>query len=195
MPDIKIRAGFCLTGSFCTFSRAIEQMRSLKNSGFDLLPIMSYNAGSTDTRFGTAKQHIETITNICGRPPIMTINDAEPIGPKNMTDIMIIAPCTGNTLAKLARSITDTPVTMAVKSHLRAEKPVLIALSTNDALAGSFKNIGELMNLKHYYFVPFSQDDYIKKPNSLSADFTLIESAALLALKDKQIQPLISASC
>lgn len=187
----KIRAGFCLTGSFCTFSKAIAQMEYLSENGFDILPIMSFNAACTDTRFGKAREHIERITEICGKAPILTIDAAEPIGPKNMTDIMIIAPCTGNTMAKLANSITDTPVTMAVKSHLRGEKPVLIALSTNDALAGSFKNIGILMNLRHYYFVPFSQDDCVKKPNSLSADFGLIERAAKSALVGKQIQPVI----
>lgn len=185
------KVGFCMTGSFCTFSKAIAVMRSLSDCGCDILPIMSFNAAAIDTRFGKAEEHIREIENICRRKVITAIKDAEPIGPKNMTDIMIVAPCTGNTMAKLAHSITDTPVTMAVKSHLRGERPVLIACSTNDALAGSFKNIAFLMNCRHYYFVPFMQDDYVKKPTSLSADFTLIPQAAQLALEGKQLQPVI----
>ena len=189
----KARVGFCMTGSFCTFSKAIAAMGELKSRGCDILPIMSYAAGSTDTRFGTASGHIETIEQICGRKIIVTIEDAEPIGPKGMTDIMIVAPCTGNTMAKLANSITDTPVTMAVKSHLRGARPVLIACATNDALAGSLKNIGILMNKKHYYFVPFAQDDFVKKPTSLVADFTQLCNAAEAALSGVQIQPLLAA--
>lgn len=189
-----IRVGFCLTGSFCTFSKAITAMRRLKEYGCDLLPVMSYNAAGTNTRFGTAKEHIEVIERICEKSVIADISGAEPIGPKNMTDIMVVAPCTGNTMAKLAASVTDTPVTMAVKSHLRKERPVLIACSTNDALAGSLKNIAHLMNYKNYYFVPFMQDDYIKKPSSLSADFTLIPQALAAALSGKQIQPVLARS-
>jgi dipicolinate synthase subunit B len=135
---------------------------------------MSFNAYSLDTKFGTAKEQVARLTQICGREPIVTIQGAEPIGPKNLTDIMVVCPCTGNTLSKLAHSITDTPVTMAVKSHLRNGKPVLVALATNDALAGSAKNIGTLMNYSNYYFVPFSKDDPNNKPYSAVADFTLI---------------------
>lgn len=186
-----IKVGFCMTGSFCTFEKAFSAMQELRDAGCDILPIMSFNAGTTDTRFGTAQEHIRRAENICGKRVILSISDAEPIGPKKLTDIMIVAPCTGNTMAKLARSITDTPVTMAVKSHLRGGKPVLIACATNDALAGSFKNIGFLMNCRNYYFVPLGQDDPLKKPCSLVADFSLIPEAACAALDGTQLQPVL----
>lgn len=186
-----VKVGFCMTGSFCTFEKAFSAMQELRDAGCDILPIMSFNAGNTDTRFGTAQEHIRRAENICGKRVILSISDAEPIGPKKLTDIMIVAPCTGNTMAKLARSITDTPVTMAVKSHLRGGKPVLIACATNDALAGSFKNIGFLMNCRNYYFVPLGQDDPLKKPCSLVADFSLIPEAACAALDGTQLQPVI----
>ena len=186
-----VKVGFCMTGSFCTFEKAFSAMQELRDLGCDILPIMSFNAGNTDTRFGTAQEHIRHAENICGKRVILSISDAEPIGPKKLTDIMIVAPCTGNTMAKLARSITDTPVTMAVKSHLRGGKPVLIACATNDALAGSFKNIGFLMNCRNYYFVPLGQDDPLKKPCSLVADFSLIPEAACAALDGTQLQPVI----
>lgn len=186
-----LKVGFALTGSFCTFSKAFEQMKILRESGAEIVPIISFAVRSTDTRFGTAESHIEKITEICGRRPVMTIEDAEPIGPKKMTDIMLVAPCTGNTLAKLAGSITDSPVTMAVKSHLRNSHPVVLNISTNDALAGSMKNIGILMNTKNYFFVPFTQDDHERKPSSLVADFTQISAAILTALSGKQIQPVL----
>lgn len=180
-----------MTGSFCTFSKAFSAMEALRDAGCDILPIMSLSAGTVDTRFGTAQEHIKRAENICGKRVIMSVADAEPIGPKRLTDIMIVAPCTGNTMAKLARSITDTPVTMAVKSHLRGARPVLIACATNDALAGSFKNIGFLMNCRNYYFVPLGQDDPLKKPCSLVADFSLIPQAAGAALENKQLQPVL----
>lgn len=186
-----VRVGFCLTGSFCTFAKAIDTMERLKNRGFEIIPIMSYNAAKTDTRFGTARSHIERIENICGRKIICTIPQAEPIGPKNLTDIMLVAPCTGNTLAKLAHSITDTPVIMAVKSHLRGGKPVVIACATNDGLSGAFKNLAMLMNYRHYYFVPFTQDDCVKKPNSLVADLSLTEDTIIHALNGEQLQPVL----
>ena len=186
-----VKVGFCMTGSFCTFEKAFSAMQELRDAGCDILPIMSFNAGNTDTRFGTAQEHIRRAENICGKRVILSISDAEPIGPKKLTDIMIVAPCTGNTMAQLARSITDTPVTMAVKSHLRGGKPVLIACATNDALAGSFKNIGFLMNCRNYYFVPLGQDDPLKKPCSLVADFSLIPEAACAALDGTQLQPVI----
>lgn len=186
-----VKVGFCLTGSFCTFERAFSAMQALRDAGCDILPVMSFNAGTTDTRFGTAQEHIKRAEGICGKRVILTISDAEPIGPKKLTDIMVVAPCTGNTMAKLARSITDTPVTMAVKSHLRGGKPVLIACATNDALAGSFKNIGFLMNCRNYYFVPLGQDDPLKKPCSLVADFSLIPQAACAALEGIQLQPVL----
>lgn len=186
-----VKVGFCITGSFCTFSKAFSAMEALRDAGCDILPVMSFSAGTVDTRFGTAQEHIKRAENICGKRVIMSVADAEPIGPKRLTDIMIVAPCTGNTMAKLARSITDTPVTMAVKSHLRGARPVLIACATNDALAGSLKNIGFLMNCRNYYFVPLGQDDPLKKPCSLVADFSLIPQAAGAALENKQLQPVL----
>ncbi len=186
-----ITIGFALCGSFCTFSKAFKQMEKLKKIGYSLIPIMSYNAFSTDTRFGTAKEFIEKAEDICEHKVIHTIEDAEPIGPKGMTDIMLVAPCTGNTAAKLANGITDTPVTMAVKSHLRQAKPVLLSIATNDALGASAQNIGRLMNTRHYYFVPFGQDSPSKKPNSLVADFEKIPLAIEFALHENQIQPVI----
>lgn len=187
----KIRLGFGLTGSFCTFSQVIKQMEILSEY-YDIIPIMSYNAASLDTRFGKAKDHIDRIEKITGKKVIRTIEDAEPIGPKNMTDIMLIAPCTGNTLAKLNMAITDTPITMATKSHLRNNRPVIIAVSTNDALSGSAKNIGALQNTKNYYFVPYIQDNYEKKPTSIVADFNEIHNTIEYVLENnKQIQPII----
>lgn len=186
-----LKIGYAVTGSFCTFKRTFEQMKILREMKAEVIPVLSFSGSSTDTRFGTARENIEVITQICGRKPIMTIEDAEPVGPAKMTDIMIVAPCTGNTLAKLAGSITDSPVTMAVKSHLRNSRPVVLNISTNDALAGSLKNIGMLMNMKNYYFVPFSQDDIRKKPNSLVADFSLIPDTLISALEGVQIQPVV----
>lgn len=187
----KIRLGFCLTGSFCTFDEVIKQMDNLSKK-YDIVPIMSYNASTIDTRFGKASEHIKKIEEISNKKVIKTIVDAEPIGPKNMTDIMVVAPCTGNTLAKLNMSITDTPVLMAVKSHLRNNRPVIIAVSTNDALGGSAKNIGALHNTKNYYFVPYNQDNHKLKPTSIVADFNKIEDTIEYALeKNKQIQPII----
>lgn len=185
------KIGIAMCGSFCTFSKAFEVMKSLKDMGADLTPIMSYHASTLDTRFGTASENIMKAENICNKGVINTIPLAEPIGPKKMFDLLIVVPCTGNTLAKLAAGITDTPVTMSVKSHLRSGRPVLIALSTNDGLSASAKNIGALMNTKNIYFVPFGQDDHEKKPTSLSAEFRLIPEAARAALDGKQLQPLV----
>ena len=185
------RVGFAMCGSFCTFAHCFDALETLKNLGCVLIPIMSFNAYSIDTRFGTAKEHIQRLEEICGRKIIHTIEDAEPLGPKNMTDIMLIANCTGNTLAKLAMSITDTPVTMAVKSHIRNSRPVLLNIATNDALAGSAKNIFSLMNYKNYYFVPMKQDDYKAKPTSLMGSFELIPEAMENALEFRQMQPVI----
>ena len=187
----KINVGFALTGSFCTFRKAIDTMKELKASGHNIIPIMSYNACSTDTRFGDAHDFQEEIEAICGRQIISSISEAEPIGPKKLLDILIIEPCTGNTLAKLANSIADTPVTLAAKSHLRNGRPVLIAISTNDALAGASKNIGALLNFKNIYFIPYKQDDAENKPTSVIADFSLTEKAMLAALQGKQLQPII----
>lgn len=182
--------GFSLTGSYCTYSQVIPMMELLARD-YDLVPILSTSAYSTDSRFGSAKEHIDLVEEICGRPTLHTILEVEPIGPKKLLDALIIAPCTGNTLAKLAHSIADTPVTMAAKSHLRNGRPVIVAVSTNDGLAGAAENIGKLLARRHYYFVPFGQDDPIKKPNSLIADFTLIPQTLEQALDGKQIQPIL----
>lgn len=182
--------GFAMCGSFCTFNQVFPVMEELAQD-YDLIPIFSCISYTTDSRFGTAEEHIRKAASICGRDPIHTISQAEPIGPKKLLDALVIAPCTGNTLAKLARSIADGPVTLAVKSHLRNGRPVLIAVSTNDGLAGAAENIGKLMGRKNYYFVPFRQDDPTEKPTSLVADFKKIPPALRGALEGKQIQPIL----
>ncbi len=183
--------GFAMTGSFCTFSRVIRELENLAQTGAELYPIMSETAYSTDTRFGAAEDFRKKMEMICGNPVIKSVKEAEPIGPKSFLDLLIIAPCTGNTLAKLANGITDSSVTMAAKAHLRGAKPVLIAVSTNDGLGNAAKNIGALLNYKSIYLVPFGQDDCIKKPNSLVADMTQIIPAAELALDYRQLQPVL----
>lgn len=182
--------GFALCGSFCTFSQALPSMQELAQQ-HDIIPIFSFAASSIDSRFGTAQGHLHRASEICGREPLCTIAAVEPIGPKKLLDALVIAPCTGNTLAKLAHSIADTPVTMAAKSHLRNARPVIIAISTNDALAGAAENIGKLLARKHYYFVPFSQDDPANKPASIVADFTKIPQTLETALAGQQIQPIL----
>lgn len=186
-----VRIGFALTGSFCTFEKTLEQMETLVKLGADVLPIMSYNSYNLNTKFGNASDHIDKIKKITGKDIINTIQGAEPIGPKKLTDIMLICPCSGNTIAKLANGITDTPVVMAAKSHLRNQLPIVIAISTNDALSGSAENIGKLLNRKNYYFVPFRQDNPITKPNSLVFDSKMIIETLKKALEREQIQPLI----
>ncbi|MBP3856463.1 MAG: dipicolinate synthase subunit B [Ruminiclostridium sp.] len=191
MNELKgVRVGFAMCGSFCTFSQCFDALERLIGLGCETIPIMSVNAFTTDTRFGSASAHSARLEKLCGHEVIHTIADAEPIGPKNMTDIMLVANCTGNTLAKLAASITDTPVTMAVKSHLRGSKPVVLNIATNDALAGSAKNIFSLMNYKNYYFVPIAQDDPEKKPFSLMGDFRRIPEALISAMDRVQLQPV-----
>ncbi len=187
----KITVGFALCGSFCTFSQVIKEMEVLISKGYEIVPIMSFNAFSTDTRFGKAIEHKERIEAICKRKIISTIPDAEPIGPKKMLDILLIEPCTGNTAAKLANGITDTPVTLAAKSHLRNNRPLLIAISTNDALSGSAGNIGKLINTNNVFFVPFRQDSPDGKPRSMISDFSKTEDAILCALKKEQLQPIV----
>ncbi|MEF2918931.1 MAG: dipicolinate synthase subunit B [Acutalibacteraceae bacterium] len=184
------RIAFAMCGSFCTFDKAIPQMELLKDKGYDIIPVMSQNASTTDTRFGTAKEFISKLESITNKKLINTIKDAEPLGPKNMCDLMVIAPCTGNTLAKLCNGITDTSVTMAAKSLLRVGKPIIIALASNDALGISAQNLGKIINYKNIYIVPLSQDDVINKPNSLVADFSKIPSTIEMAIKSKQIQPI-----
>lgn len=184
--------GFAMCGSFCTFKKVIPQMKELKDRGYRVIPIMSQTAYSTDTRFGAARDFIEKIENICGEKIVHTISDAEPIGPKKLLDVLLIAPCTGNTLGKMANGITDTSVTLAAKAHLRNIRPVIIAVSTNDALGAAAKNIGLLMNSKNIYFVPMKQDDAKEKPNSIVADFDLIpETVKSVLANNIQPQPIL----
>ena len=186
-----VKIGFCVTGSFCTFDRILPQIKRLVDEGANVVPIFSYSVASTDTRFTTAKKFRENVENITSSKIIDTIVDAEPIGPKKLLDIVIIAPCTGNTLAKLTNGITDTPVLMAAKAHLRNQRPVVIAISTNDALGNNAKNVGMIINTKNVFMIPFYQDDPINKPNSLTADLDRLLDASLMALKKIQIQPVI----
>lgn len=185
------KVGFALTGSFCTFSNTIPQMKKLIEEGAEVIPIMSFNAHNMDTKFGKAEDFINQIKEITKNEIIHTIDGAEPIGPKHLTDIMVIAPCSGNTLGKMANGITDTPVLMAAKSHLRNENPLVIAISTNDGLSGSAESIGKLLNRKHLYFVPFRQDNPITKPRSLVFDSNYIVDTVKKALDREQIQPIL----
>ena len=187
----KATVGFAICGSFCTFSQAIPQISVLLENGFDVVPIMSQAAFSIDTRFGKASDFINEIEALCNKKIISTIEDAEPIGPKALLDILVIAPCTGNTLGKLANGITDTSVTMAAKAHLRNNRPVVIGISTNDALGAAAKNIGHLMNCKNIYFIPMKQDSPEKKPNSVVADFSKTLETVQSALNGIQIQPVL----
>ena len=182
--------GFAMCGSFCTFSQVFPMLELLSRD-YSITPIFSYSANSISSRFGSAREHTVTAGEICGKSPLCSIEAVEPIGPRKLFDALIIAPCTGNTLAKLAHSIADTPVTMAAKSHLRNGRPVIVAVSTNDGLAGAAENIGKLLARKHYYFVPFGQDDAGNKPTSLVADFALIPQTLEAALEGQQIQPLL----
>lgn len=182
--------GFAMCGSFCTYSEVFPVMELLSRD-YHVTPIFSEASYTTDSRFGTADEHIQAAMEICGTPPLHTIAQVEPIGPKKLFDVLVIAPCTGNTLAKLAHSIADGPVTMAAKSHLRNGRPVLVAVSTNDGLAGAAENIGKLLARKHYYFVPFGQDNAAAKPTSLVADFTKIPQALEAALEGRQLQPVL----
>ena len=187
-----VHIGCVMTGSFCTFKEVFASWRALKECGADLTPIMSFNAAQLDTRFYPAKEAVEIFEGICGKKIRNSIAEVEPIGPKKLLDLLIVAPCTGNTLAKIANGITDTPAALAVKSHLRNGKPVLIAVSTNDALGRSAINIGKLLNTKHIFFVPFCQDDPQNKPNSAVAIFDRIPESAAFALENRQIQPVLT---
>ncbi len=182
--------GFALCGSFCTFRRILPVMKLMAEQ-YQLIPILSFNAYDTDTRFGTAAEFRTAIEDICKRPIIHTVSGAEPIGPKKLLDILLIAPCTGNTLGKLAGGISDTPVTLAAKAHLRNARPVVVAVSTNDGLTGNAKNIGTLLNTKGYFFVPFGQDDPVKKEASLVAKMESIPETVAAALQGRQIQPIL----
>ena len=182
--------GLALCGSYCTYEKLFEVAEKLADE-YDIVPIMSDTAAETASRFGTAVEHMKRLMALSGKRVISTIEDAEPLGPKCPMDALLIAPCTGKTLAKLAHGITDSAVTMAAKAHLRNGKPLIIAFSTNDGLSGSAENIGRLLNRKNYYFVPFGQDDPVKKPTSMVADFTKIPKTLTFALEGKQLQPMI----
>lgn len=185
------RIGFAITASYCTFSKILDPLKELVRLGANVTPIFSFHTASIDSRFYKAADFRNDIVAITGNNVIDTIPAAEPIGPKKLLDLIIVAPCTGNTIAKLAYGITDTPVTMAVKAHLRNNRPVLIAISTNDGLTGNAANIGKLLNTRNYYFVPFRQDDCTGKPNSLVADMALIPAAASSAIVNTQLQPML----
>lgn len=186
-----VKIGFAMCGSYCTFSKALPQMQNLVQHGACVIPIMSENASSTDTRFGTAKEIKSKIYDITGKDIIDTIKLAEPIGPKKLLDILVIAPATGNTIAKIANAITDTSVTMAAKATMRNGRPVVVCTATNDGLSASAKNIGTLMDMKGIFMVPLQQDDHIGKPTSIVADFSLILPTVISALKGEQYQPLL----
>ena len=186
----KLRVGLAMCGSFCTFDKVLAIAEDLKDR-YDLTVILSETAAATDTRFGKAADYTARLEALTGKPVIRTIPDAEPIGPKGLFDVLVIAPCTGNTLAKLAHGITDTAVTMAAKAHLRNGRPLCVAFTTNDGLSVTLQNVGVLLTRKNVYFVPFHQDDPIGKPNSLAADFTKLEQTFLSAMAQCQLQPLL----
>ena len=185
------RIGVAMTGSFCTFAKAIKGIKILVEEGAKVDTIFSDSAQPINSRFGRAKDFIHEVTEITGQEPMLTIEQAEVIGPTGCFDLLLMLPCTGNTMAKLVNGITDTPALMAAKAHLRNGKPLLISMATNDALGMNFKNIGYLLNSKNVYFVPFGQDDPVKKPNSMTADTGLIIPAMLGALKGRQYQPVL----
>ncbi len=187
----ELRLGFAMCGSYCTYAKVLPQLRRAAERFGSVLPILSENSATTDSRFGAAEDFLRQIEEICGCPPITSIREAEPIGPKKLLDVLVIAPCTGNTLAKLAAGITDTCVTMAAKAHMRNGRPVVIAPSTNDGLSVSLRNIGDLMSRKHIYFVPFGQDDIQGKPTSLVAHMEMICPAAEAATVGQQLQPVL----
>ena len=192
MADLNgVRVGCAMTGSFCTFARVFEALRELRRCGADLVPILSFNAGTLDTRFQTAREVRDTLTEIAGRGPLRRLEEVEPIGPRKLIDVLAVAPCTGNTLAKLAAGIADTPATLAVKSHLRNGRPVVVAVSSNDALAQNARSLGQLLSMRNVYFVPFGQDDAVGKPNSLVAKFEALPEAVEWALSGRQLQPIL----
>ena len=185
------RIGFVMTGSFCTFRKTIDELKKIVKLGAKVVPIMSENSYTMDTKFGKARDFINEIEDITGTKILHTIQEVEPLGPNDMLDILVVAPATGNTMAKLANDIIDNSATMAVKSHLRKEKPVVIAISTNNGLSGAGENIGKLLNRKHYYFVPFRQDNPITKPRSVVFDPSYLIKTIEYALDGEQIQPIL----
>ena len=187
----QVKVGFACCGSFCTMSRAMEGLEALARECREIYPIVSETVAATDTRFGNAHDFMREMERICGRRVISTVAAAEPIGPKKLLDVLVICPCTGNTVGKLAGGVTDTAVTMAAKAHLRNGGPVVIAMATNDGLSASLRNVGMLLGRKNYYFVPFGQDDPGGKPSSLAADFSLLGETVKAALEGRQLQPLL----
>ena len=185
------RIGFVMTGSFCTFRKTIDELKKIVKLGAKVVPIMSENSYTMDTKFGKAEDFINEIEDITGAKILHTIQEVEPLGPKDMLDILVVAPATGNTMAKLTNDIIDGPATMAVKSHLRRERAVVIAASTNNGLSGAGENIGKLLNRKHYYFVPFKQDNPITKPRSIVFDPSYLIKTIEYALDGEQIQPIL----
>lgn len=183
--------GFAITASFCTHQTILEEIKNLIAKGYKIFPILSENSAKTDTRFGKAEDFIRDLTAITGNAPLANIVCVEPTGPQNLFDIIVVAPCTGNTLAKMANGINDTAITMAIKAHIRNNKPVVVGISTNDALGLNMKNIALLLASKNFYFVPFGQDDYAKKPKSLVADWSQIENTMQLAMIGEQVQPIL----
>ena len=179
-----------LSGSFCNFEHSLKALEELVRQGAEVIPAMSFNAAGLDTRFGTAAEFRRRLVEITGHEIIDTIQAAEPVGPKKLCDLLVVSPCTGNTLSKLACGITDTPITMACKSHLRCGRPVVLALASNDSLSASAQNLGRLLNTKNYYFVPLEQDDWLKKPSSLVADFSQLPATVESALRGRQVQPI-----
>lgn len=188
---MKPTIGIALSGSFCTFHKLLDSLRELP-ADYHLIPIFSDAAFQTDSRFGEASYFRAELEKICGTPILHTLPEVEPIGPKKLLNLLVVAPCTGNTLGKLANGIADSAVSFACKAHLRSGRPILLAISTNDGLAGSAENIGKLLNRKNYYFVPFRQDDPVKKPYSLVADFNRLPEAIAEALNGRQIQPILT---
>lgn len=189
MNDLTL--GFAMCGSFCTFRTVLTALKQLREAFPHIIPIMSENSYCTDTRFGTAAEFRQAMETICGHPVLHTIAETEPIGPKKLLDALIVAPCTGNTLAKLANGVADTSVTLACKAHLRNERPLILAVSTNDGLGANCANLGRLLARKHLYFVPFGQDAPGPKPCSLVADFNKLSETVTAALEGRQLQPVL----
>ena len=188
------RIGFAMCGSFCTFGRVFAELERLCREYETVVPIFSETSGSLDSRFGAAADFLKQAETLCGRPVLRTLSDVEPIGPKQLLDLLVVMPCTGNTIAKLANGVADSAVTLACKAHLRNEAPIVLAVSSNDALGGNAANIGKLLARKHFYFVPFGQDDPAGKPCSLVADFTKLGQTIAMVLEGKQLQPLLLRS-
>ena len=191
MENKKINVGFAICGSFCTHEKILESITELVNKGYNVIPIVSECVACTDTRFGKAQDFLNQLTAITGKPVVDNIVDAEPLGPNNAIDVLVIAPMTGNTLGKIANGVNDTAVTMTCKAHVRNDKPVVVGISTNDAMGLNYKNLGLLMSSKNFYFIPFKQDNYKAKPKSLVAEWDKLEETILFALEGKQLQPVL----